>query len=243
MSAGLAAWKLAMQLSPIILTNGLAGIIPGRMMPMIAITEAVNFPLGLLSGGNNINLDSFFANFEPLPGATLIDQDVAKYPFANQAVAANAVISMPLQISFRMIIPVRQPFGYAAKLAIMTALREVLAIHNNSGGTYTLVTPSYIYTNCIMRGMRDISGRDSKQAQNAWQLDFEKPLITLDDAIDAQNGMMSLLSGQLPVSGPLAWSGAATAVPPSTLAGAAVIPAQSATIGAGTISGIPLAAS
>ena len=35
----------------------------------------------------------FFANYQPLPGATLIDVDVATYPFANNAVAANSLAS------------------------------------------------------------------------------------------------------------------------------------------------------
>ena len=77
------------------------------MLPIISITEALNFTVGILSGGENIELDDFFANYQPIPGGTLIDQDIGEYPFANQSVAANAVIAKPLKIPMMMICPVR----------------------------------------------------------------------------------------------------------------------------------------
>jgi hypothetical protein len=179
-----AAWKLAFQLSPIILTNGIAENIYGRMLPIIAITESLNFVDGLLSGAD-INMDNFFANYRPLAGGELINNDVGTYPFANQAVAANAIIQNPLRISLEMICPVRLAGGYPAKLAIMTLLQNKLEDHNNKGGTYTIATPGYFYTDCIMTNMRDISNPQSNQAQNTYQLDFMRPLLTLDQAKQA----------------------------------------------------------
>lgn len=205
---GLEAYRLAFQISPIILTG--AGIVPvgvpGGMLPLIAITEAINFPDGLLSGGKSIEGDNFFAHFTPVPGGTLINQDLGRYPFANQAVAANAVIQQPLTISMEMMTPVRDTLGYAARLAIMIALQAALAQHNATGGTYTIATPSYIYTNCIMRTFRDVSNNQTKQVQNTWQMDFEQPLITLAAAQQAQSGLVQILSGLYP-SGSLQSSG------------------------------------
>lgn len=237
MTPGLAAWKLAFQISPIILTGGgLTSSIPGGMLPLIAITEAINFPDGLLSGGSNIELDNFFANFTPVQGASLIDQDIGRYPFANQQVAANAVIAQPLTISMHMMVPVRNSLGYAAKLAIMIALQTALAKHNATGGTYIIATPSYIYTDCVMRSMRDVSSSVTKQAQNAWQLDFEKPLITLAQAQDAQSSLMSKFSSLLPNVGQPAFSGLQSAVGQSiSLAGSSVIPSAAPGLATGTI--------
>lgn len=234
MNAALAAFKLAFQLSPIILVDGIAASIPGTMLPIIAITESLNFAVGLLSGGENLELDDFFANFEPMPGGTIIDNQVGHYPFANQAVAANAIIKQPFQISMRMICPVREPFGYATKLATMTALQAALDKHNNSGGTYTIATPAFFYTNCIMTGMRDASSQDSRQAQNAWQLDFEQPLITQVQADQAQNALMSRMSAGTPFDGPPTWSGLAPNVGTTAgLIGSSVVPAASGAAGAG----------
>jgi hypothetical protein len=244
MSAGLAVYKLSFQVSPIILTNGIASAIPGGMLPIIAITEAINFPLGLLSGGESLSLDSFFATFEPVAGGSLIDQKIGKYPFANQAVAANAVISQPLAISLRMSCPVRQPGGYAAKLATLMALQAALAQHNNSGGTYTIATPAFFYTDCVMIGMRDASRGGSKQPQNAWILDFEKPLLTLDQAEQAQNSLMSRITSGTAIDGPPAWSGLSptVGVPPS-LAGPSIAPVASGAAGAGVAGSANFAAS
>src|ERR1700680_1822169 len=95
-SPGGAAFKLTYELSPIILTGGIANFMPGGMLPIIALTEPLNFIGGILSGGGDLDLDDFFAHFVPLPGSGLVSQEFGEYPFANQAVAANAVIRKPL---------------------------------------------------------------------------------------------------------------------------------------------------
>jgi hypothetical protein len=237
-SPGLAAFKLSFQASPIILTNGLAGAIPGGMLPIIAITEALNFTAGLLTGGTGLDdLDKLFAAFEPMPGGSLIRQKIGEYSFANQAVAANAVITDPLTISMLMKIPVRAPGGYAIKLATMTALQAALAQHNGSGGTYTVATPSYFYVDCVMTDLVDVSGSGSHQAQHQWRFDFRKPLLTLQQAAQAQNSLMSQISGGAAITGQPAWSGLAptVGVPPS-LAATSLIPAASGVAGAGVAS-------
>lgn len=240
---GSAAWKIAFELSPIILTNGLFNAFPGRMMPVIAVTEALNLPLGALGGGS-LSLDKAFAHFMTLSGTSLVDQDIARVPFANQAVAANAVIRLPLQVSLVMLCPVQTPFGMFSRLPIMMALTEVFNQHNNAGGTYIVATPSRIYTNCVMRSMRDVSTQMTKQPQNAWQIDFEQPLITLEDAEQAENGLFGMLTAGLPVSGnPPLPSGLATAGSiPSPLTGLSVVPTMQGAVGAGTSAASALAA-
>lgn len=232
MTPGLAAFRLSFQLSPIILTGGITSAVPGGMLPIISLTEALNFTTGLLSGGDNVDLDSFFANFQPLPGSTLIDQQIGKYSFANQQVAANAVIAEPLVISLRMIIPVRGEGAYAAKLATMLALRATLAQHNSMGGTYTVATPAGFYDNLVMRGLRDVSDPSSKQAQNAYQWDFEQPLLTQAQAAQAQNSAMSKISNGLPTDGSLSGINQTVGFP-SSLATPSISPAASGPAGAG----------
>lgn len=225
-SPGSIAYKLAFELSPIILTGGVASLIPGGMLPLISITEAVNFTQGLLSGGN-FDLDTAFAHFQPMPGASLIDNQVGTYPFANQTVAANAIISQPLSVSLLMVAPAQGPFGYATKLATMMALRSTLAEHSAQGGTYTVATPSYFYTSCLLTGLRDVSGGESKQTQVRWQFDFMQPLLTLEQAEQAQNSLMSKLSNGTKIDGLPTWSGLQPTVglPPSGAA-PSVVPAS-----------------
>src|SRR5262249_8952902 len=139
-SPGLDAYRLTFEISPIVLTGGLAGSFGGAL-PIIALTETLNFTAGLLSGGADLSLDDFFAHFYPLPGSTLVDNRFGEYPFANQAVAANARIAQPLIVSLRMVCPVKAEGGYALKLATMTALKAALALHEGMGGTYTVATP------------------------------------------------------------------------------------------------------
>lgn len=232
-SPGLAAFKLAFQLSPIVLNNGIASAIPGGSLPIIAITEALDFTVGILSGGENIELDDFFANFQPIPGGNIISQLIGKYPFANQSVAANAVIAQPLQISMLMVCPVREPLGYYTKVATMLALQAALKQHNLSGGTYTIVTPAAFYDNCVMLSMTDVSNTESKQVQNAWRLDFEQPLLTLQQAQQQMNSTMSKISSGTQTDG--STSGlSSTLGSPSTAATPTVVPSATTSAAAGT---------
>ncbi len=232
MSNGRTVFQLGYQISPIILTGGIASLIPGNMLPIVAITQAASFTLGLLQGNVDLNLDDYFAQFEPLAGGTLVNNQIGQYPFANQTVAANAIIAQPLSVSLRMICPVRMAGGYITKLATFGAIEQALALHNASGGTYTVATPAKIYTNCILTGLRDATGGETKQKQIEWQWDFQQPLVALDTAQNLANSLMSKLTGQLPIDGEPSWSGLAPSV--GTTIGSAVqgvIPASSNVLG------------
>lgn len=209
------AYDLAFQISPIILVDGIASSTLGGMLPIIALTgQAAGFVQGALSGGLSTN--DFFARFVPIPGSTLVNQTVATYPFANQAIAANATIQQPLTISLRMIAPVKDDAGYLTKLAIWTALQNSLVAHNAAGGTYTIATPWYIYTNCLLTAVTDTTGGDTKQQQIFAQWDFVQPLVTQQQADAAYNSLMSKLNSGAQVSAPATgtsfWSSTATAV-------------------------------
>lgn len=204
------AFQLAFQASPIILVNGIASI-AGGMLPIIVFTEGIALVSGLLSG-DVPTLDNLFAQFMPLPGSTLISNSVGLYPFANQQVAANAVIRQPTNVSMLMIAPSRAGAGFGAKLATLTALQASLTQHNAMGGTYIIATPAQVYFNCVMLGMTDVTSGESKQTQIEWQLDFQMPLMTTPASGSVLNAMMSRLTNGLQISGQPAWSGAVASV-------------------------------
>ena len=232
MTPGTAAWMLSFQLSPIILCNGIAQNLPVGVLPIISITEAASFLQGVFGGGGPASLDDYFANFTPLPGGTLAENQLGAYPFANQTVAGNAIIAQPKVISMLMICPAKR--NYLITLATMMALTSALDQHDAAGGTYTIITPKAFYTNCIRTRMADVSNAATHQAQNAYQIDFIQPLLTLQAAQAAQNSLMSKLSNGVQINGPPSYSGAAASVgQPASLAGAP-IPAGAATIGINT---------
>ena len=213
---GRALFQLGYECSPIILVNGIANSIPGQMLPIIALTEAASFTSSLLHGNLDLDPDNFLAHFRALPGSTLIELEIGEYPFANQSVAANAVISQPLHLSMLMSCPAKGEGAYINKLVTFSALKAALDAHNQSGGTYTVATPSYIYTNCILQRMHDVSRPDTNQAQNAWQFEFVKPLLTQEQGQFVLNSLMNKVSGGLPVSSPPVWSDASSTIGGST---------------------------
>lgn len=201
-STGLNQFQLNYQVAPIVLTGGVAKNLPGGILPLINITQPGGYDAGALSQSSSAkSLDNYFAHYMPMPGATLIDNQIGTYPFANQSIAANAIVTQPLKISMLMICPVRAAGGYQSKTQIFSALQKTIAQHNNQAGTYTIATPTYLYTNCIMTGFRDVSSGGSKQVQTEWQLDFVQPLLTLEAAAAAMNLQMSKMQSGLPIPG------------------------------------------
>jgi hypothetical protein len=199
--------QLKYQICPIILTGGTAAQMNGGMMPLISMF-ATNSDINYLGLPFDMgDLDSAFGHFNVLPGGTLVTQQIAKYPFANQWVAANAVIREPLTLSVIMDSPMRPPSNnpfmdvWQYKQSVFTALKATLDRHNNIGGTYTVATPAFMYENLVMLSMTDNSRGNNSLPQNAWRFDFEKPLITLTDLQGAQNQLMSAMSRATPNTG------------------------------------------
>jgi hypothetical protein len=180
----------AYQNSPIILSGGIVSGVSGGMMP---ITSLLNQP--------HSSPDDYI-RFLPIPGGNLISNSVGMYPFANQQVAANAIIQQPLSISLLMIAPVRDSGGYSAKQALLTGLRTSLNNHNSAGGLYNIATPAYLYTYCVMTAMTDVTGGDTKQKQVTWQLDFIQPIVTVAGAKSAMSGLMQKLTNGSKVTTP-----------------------------------------
>ena len=193
----LQSFRTLYQLSPILLTGGSAANIPGGILPILAISDALSFTQSLI-GGPGFDSSNAFANFQPLPNGSLIEQSIAMYPFANQSVAANATIREPLSVSMLMMTPNKSPSEFTA---IMTAMKMTFDAHNEAGGLYTVLTPAFMYTNMIFKAMTDISKSDIILPQNGWKLDFSRPLVTLQDAAGAQNSMMNQITNGVPSPG------------------------------------------
>lgn len=182
-SLGQTLFETAYQVAPIWLQGGIAQAI-GGYAPLNAILPGLN---------NN----QFIANYKPLAGSTLSKWQIAEYPFANFATAANAVVQQPLDISMMMICPAQNEGGYIIKQAIFTALQALIQNHVSSGGTFIVITPAYTYLNCLLTTLRDISSPSDKQVQFIYQWDFTQPLITASASQNLLGTLMNNISNGL----------------------------------------------
>ena len=87
--------------------------------------------------------------------------------------------------------PVNENTGALTKLVTLSALQAVLQAHANLGGTFVVATPSLIYSGCILRTVRDVTGSNDPLPQRQWLWDFEQPLITETGAKQAINSYLS----------------------------------------------------
>lgn len=245
-------FKLSYQISPIILSGKsiITEYIPTGLLPIIALTESINFVRGLLSPGGDMALDDFFAHFKPMPGSTLIDNAIGRYPFANQKTAANAIVTRPLTISLHMVCPARGDGAYLTKLATLSALKATLNLHSTTGGTYIVATPGQIYANCVLLGLRDITQSTGNQVQAEYQWDFEQPLLTEADAIVAMNAQISAIAsgaqtlgqstGASIISGTSLAGGAAAVLGGAQALGGAMLQQGGFTAPLGAVTQVPL---
>lgn len=189
-SAGRAQFSSTFEKNPVILFGGIAGSSYRNSLLISAI--AGGLPL----------------EFVPMAGGSLLSAQAAQYPFANQGIAANALIQQPLRISMLCRMPASTDgVGYLSKAAAVTALIRSLTLHNNLGGLYSVVTPAYTYTNCMLLDVIDASDGTARQSQFQYRFDFYQPLITLQQAQEAQSSLMAAMSAGTPIIGQPAWSG------------------------------------
>lgn len=198
------------QTSAIVLTNGLAStiwkgingatsnLLPSFLqnaLPLSIFTEALNTTVGgvqQLSGTGVLNQS--FANYKPLPGSTLAKFQIAEYPFYNQQIAANASIQQPNTISMLMYCPATSATSLSGiKLGIMSLVKATIDNHVQAGGTFTVITPTYVYTDCLLTGITDVSTEETLQVQWAYQWDFVQPLLT-NPTPSALNGIYDIIS-------------------------------------------------
>lgn len=216
-SAVRSAWEIAFRVSPIILTGGIASSIPGGMLPVAALTDAVSLVNGLITGGtSSASVSDLFAQFIPVPGGTIIANDVGRYPFANQQTAANAVIQQPLQVSMHMECGYRGEGYMLTKTPLLLALQTTVANHINQGGLFTVLTPGFIYTDMICLGIEDITSEIEKPA-TLFQWDFTRPLTQTDEAAGTVSNLISKLSGGQVTDG--SWTAASSGNPFSSILG------------------------
>ena len=101
-----------------------------------------------------------------------------------------------------------------------------MALHAGLGGAYTVATPSCFYTGMLLEDIVDTSAGNSAQPQNTYTWNFWQPLLTLQDAQQAQSSLMSQISSGLPVGGTPSWYGLAPTVGnPTSLASISTLPA------------------
>ena len=191
------AFTLAHEWSPIIFTDGIFSWSPVGL-PIIAITQALSTQgtvnATILDGGNIAPFAQPLFTWRPMPGSTLWESEVAEYPFYTNQVAANAQVQRPLRVSMLGHCPAGGGTPWPIKSATIITLQKVIQAHINAGGTFTVLTPSYIYTGCLLTNFVDVSAGETNQPQVSWQMDFIQPLITFPNVGGALNDFMQTVA-------------------------------------------------
>lgn len=82
----------------------------------------------------------------------------------------------------------------------------MIETHILSGGSFTVITPAFTYTNCLLTSIRDITSPNDKQVQYMFQWDFVQPLITASGAQQVLGNLMNKFENGLPTPSNLNWN-------------------------------------
>jgi len=194
------AYELAYIRSPIILVDGIAKF-QGGYMPIIELTEFLNV-LSIIENTVTIGnpLKDMYGAFQVQGGTTLLQYSNAEYPFQNAATAVNYQMKQPNQIVFEMLTPFKKSMDLFNQLPIMTVLIQALERHRALGGYYMLLTPSKVYTSCLLNGITQVDYAAGEQLQMAWMWAFSEPLLTEEAVEKAYNDTMDKIANKLPDS-------------------------------------------
>lgn len=194
------SYELAYIRSPIILRGGIADF-QGGYMPIIELTEFLNVLEAIrntvLTGSP---LKDMYGAFQVQGGTSLLQYASGEYPFQNAATAVNYQMKMPNQIVFEMLTPFKKSMDLFNQLPVMTVLIQALERHRALGGYYMLLTPSKIYTSCILESITQADYDVGSQLQMAWMWAFKEPLLTEEAAEKAYNDTMDKIANKLPNS-------------------------------------------
>jgi hypothetical protein len=204
-SSGYISWKTSYEITPIKLQGGIAAS-TGNGLPIVALTNPGNQSDPVSANGAGSTLDGFNFHYTVLAGGTLLNFKPGTYPYANQSIAANALIADATNISLLMYCPATQDWPFSIRQTTITSLVASLQPHASLGGYYDVATAAYIFTGCLLTTLRDVSGADNHQFQYAWQWDFYRPLISLAAAQQAQNGLMQTLTNRTVTTGTPGWN-------------------------------------
>ena len=195
------AYELVYMRSPIILVDGIATF-QGGYMPIIELTEFLNV-LSIIESTVTTGspLKDMYGTFQVQGGTTLLQYANGEYPFQNVATAVNYQMKLPNQIVFEMLTPFKKSMDLFNQLPIMTVLIQALERHRAMGGYYMLLTPSKIYTSCLLNAITQVDYMSDQQLQMAWMWSFTEPLLTEEAAEKAYNDVMDKIANKLPEAG------------------------------------------
>lgn len=195
-------FQISYQVCPIVLVGGIAGT---GVLPISQIlspssdsgTLSTDTSTGNTQEDGSSSSAPPFGSFRVLPGGTLMDNEIAHFPLASMAVAANAIIINPLRFAVEMLAPASGDITLSQRLSIFTSLKSTLDSHIQQGGYFNVATPAFIYTGCLLIDLVDSSDvPDGAQTQVKWVWNFEQPLITVQQAQVAVNNAMNKVSSQ-----------------------------------------------
>lgn len=120
-----------------------------------------------------------------------------QFAVANRSIATNAGIKQPNELSVELNIG-GSPFEIMLSLnAIMLTFGNLLDKYTANGGTFTYITPAYIYNGCVFKKL--IVKNSKRHPGQTYRLELMQPLVSIAGlgGLVPNNSISKFISGGL----------------------------------------------
>lgn len=155
----------------------------------------LNDVVKIMGVGLSVPLPLIGFHYDPIQRIELLKFSYPKSPFLNREAMANTSIKQPTTFSIMANKPITRINSFLLNFGTNQAILKVLNDYIKGGGTFTIVTPWEVITNCLCKGVDGVQLDKNDVGGQGFVFHFERANVYSDTAGTLNSFMNSLTSG------------------------------------------------
>lgn len=191
-------WVMA--LSNVVNLRGIEVSSPSKLLAQTLFQRNVIFLNDLpkiLGAGASVPLPLIGFEYLPLQRIELLNYSYSQYPYLNRETISNTSIKNPLRFQIQGVKPITSLNTMFLSLAVNIGLLELMDKYVAGGGTFTIVTPWGVLTNCVLEKIEGVQFMNDAGGQG-FTFTFQRVNIYEDTAGTQSNFIKALTAGGIP---------------------------------------------
>lgn len=191
-------WDMA--LSNVVNLRGIEVSSPSKLLAQTLFQRNMIFLNDLpkiLGAGASVPLPLIGFEYLPLQRIELLNYSYSQYPYLNRETISNTSIKNPLRFQIQGVKPITSLNTMFLSLAVNIGLLELMDKYVAGGGTFTIVTPWGVLTNCVLEKIEGVQFMNDSGGQG-FTFTFQRVNIYEDTAGTQSNFIKALTAGGIP---------------------------------------------
>ena len=191
---------LILALSEFINLKGLEVTSPSKILAQTLIDRSsilLNDIPKLFGAGASVPLPLIGFTYMPMDRVELLNYSYSQYPFLNRESITNTYIKNPTRFQLLAVKPITRLNTFFFNFATNIALKKFLEKYINAGGTFLVITPWEVITDCVVEKLEGVKFNDTSLGEG-FLFSFYKPNIYEDTTGSQSNFLKALTNGGIP---------------------------------------------